>query len=192
MNNKWIVAVLALVVGFLGGMLVGNEKIGDAMDRDTEPEVHAHSHGTYEIPEGEPVPTVDLVVHEDPKGGYNAQILVTNFRFAPENVSTAHVSGEGHAHIYVDGVKINRVYGQWYHLGKLEEGTHEILVNLSGNDHSELLSDGEHIEDAETIVVGADNDSMEMKHESGEMHMEGDDHDYMKDEGVMMEKEDAA
>ena len=36
--------------------------------------------------------------------------------FAPENVNQADVDGQGHAHIYVDGEKVSRVYGERFHL----------------------------------------------------------------------------
>ena len=106
------------------------------------------------VPEGQVAPSVDLVVHKDPKGGYNAEIKTTNFTFKPENASTEHVFGEGHAHIYVDGVKINRVYGNWYHLASLGgSGTHEVRVELSANSHAAYMHNGEVIEDIEVVEV---------------------------------------
>lgn len=172
-KNTFVV-VLALLVGVGVGMFIDSHTGSENKDKNM---VHAHTHGTYEVPVGVAAPTVDLVIHEDPKGGYNVQILTTNFRFAPENVSTDYVEGEGHAHIYVDGVKVNRVYGEWYHLGELREGTHEIAVNLSGNDHTELLVNGKHVEDVETVFVVHDDDEHHDGHvhtEDSEKHIEGD------------------
>ena len=56
------------------------------------------------------------------------------------------MEGEGHAHLYLDGQKIARVYGEWYHLPKLE-GDHELRVTLNTNDHQDYAVKGE--------VVGA-------------------------------------
>jgi hypothetical protein len=106
-----------------------------------------------EIPAGEPVPTVELIVHEDAKAGWNLEIVTTNFTFAPEHASTEHVAGEGHAHLYVDGVKIGRVYGDWYHLAELESGDHEVRVTLNANDHRDLATGGETI--AATVMIHA-------------------------------------
>lgn len=113
---------------------------------------HHHHHEGIEITG--PVPTVDLIVHKDPKSGYNLQMNITNFTFAPERASTDHVEGEGHAHVYVDEQKIGRVYSSWYHLDvSLAPGKHSIKVNLNGNDHQPLLQNGEPIEDTEAIIV---------------------------------------
>lgn len=155
MTNKWIVTILALVIGFVGGMLVGKQK-GTSDDVDHKMAAgssHGH-HEMVEVPAGAAAPTVDFTVHEDPKSGYNIEITTTNFRFAPQNASTAHVFGEGHAHIYVDGKKINRVYGNWYYLADIGgEGEHEIRVELSANNHSTYAQNGEMIDVTKTVTV---------------------------------------
>jgi hypothetical protein len=87
---------------------------------------------------GPTAPTLDFVIVEDEVGGWNLQIQTTNFRFAPENVNGANRDGEGHAHIYVNGEKIARVYGPWFHIGSLPEERNEVAVTLNANDHSGL------------------------------------------------------
>jgi hypothetical protein len=116
----------------------------------------SHGHGALpalEVPEGTPGPTVDLVVHKDAKAGWNLELRTTDFRWAPENVSTDAVMGEGHAHLYVDGVKVARVYGPWYYLGSLPEGEHQLRVTMNANDHSEYAVGGHVVEDDEAVVV---------------------------------------
>ncbi len=88
-------------------------------------------------------PSFEVQVLRDPVAGWNI-LIVTDLRFAPENVSTHHVEGEGHAHVYVDGVKVSRIYGMWHHLDDLGPGEHEIRVELSNNDHSPITT-GEHV-----------------------------------------------
>ena len=90
--------------------------------------------------------SVALIVTTDPISGANVQILTEGFTFAPENVNGAHVEGEGHAHIYVDDVKISRVYTPWYHLGSLTPGEHEIRVTLNANSHQEYAIGGTNVE----------------------------------------------
>jgi hypothetical protein len=78
-------------------------------------------------------------------GGWNLELITTNFRFAPEHVGTAVLPSEGHAHLYIDGVKIGRIYGPWYNLPPTlfkGAGDHEIRVTLNANDHSDLESNG--------------------------------------------------
>lgn len=156
MNNKWVVVLLALIVGFVGGMMVNTAlktKHHDVKSDHGDGHDHAHSM-VYEVPAGTPVPTIDVKVHEDPKSGYNVEITTTNFTFAPERASTEAVAGEGHAHIYVNGEKINRVYSNWYHLGTIGGvGEHEVRVELSANDHSAYAVSGEIIEAVTTVVI---------------------------------------
>ena len=85
---------------------------------------------------------VALKVTADQISGANVQILTEGFTWAPENANGAHVEGEGHAHIYVDGVKISRVYTPWHHLGNLTPGEHEIRVTLKANSHQEYTIGG--------------------------------------------------
>lgn len=110
-------------------------------------------HHSMTVEADEPIPTVDLIVHEDPKAGYNLEIVTENYQFAPWDASTEHVSGEGHSHLYVDGVKLTRVYGNWFYLGALPAGVHEIRIELSANNHSAYTHEGVIIDDAEIIVV---------------------------------------
>ncbi|MDE0652726.1 MAG: hypothetical protein OXI26_03650 [bacterium] len=88
-------------------------------------------------------PAFEVQVLRDPVAGWNI-LIVTDVRFAPENVSTGNVEGEGHAHVYVDGVKVSRIYGMWHYLNDLEPGEHEIRIELSNNDHTPITT-GEHV-----------------------------------------------
>ena len=69
-------------------------------------------------------PAFEVQVLRDPVAGWNI-LIVTDVRFAPENVSTGNVEGEGHAHVYVDGVKVSR-------------------IELSNNDHTAITT-GDHV-----------------------------------------------
>ncbi len=94
------------------------------------------------------VPTVDLVLHKDPMSGWNAEIMTTHFQFSPRKAGLDHKEGEGHAHIYVNGEKINRLYGNWYHLANVGTGD-TVMVNLNTNNHMPLLYEGIEISDEE-------------------------------------------
>lgn len=153
--NQIVAGLIVLVVGFAGGFFFSNSNSSDhhALSHEEGGEHTMHHETLVEVPAGSPVPSVSLEVLPDPKSGWNAHIVTNNFRFAPERVSTEHVFGEGHAHIYVDGVKINRVYGNWYHLGVLSEGSHEVRVDLNANDHNPYAVNGVKIDDTVTVVV---------------------------------------
>lgn len=104
----------------------------------------AHSHAGHDhsklvsFPLGTDAPTLDFELAKDSASGWNLHITTTNFRFAPENVNASNRIGEGHAHIYVNGNKLARVYGPWYHIGALPRGEVVLQVTLNANDHRTL------------------------------------------------------
>ncbi len=112
-----------------------------------------HAHGSLEVPAGQPVPAVKLIIHPDAMGGWNLEVQVTNFTFAPKRVNTASNSREGHAHLYIDGRKVTRLYGSWYYLAALPPGKHQIRVTLNANGHEELVHQGQPIAAIATIQV---------------------------------------
>jgi hypothetical protein len=104
--------------------------------------LHDHSE-LLSIPGGPDAPALKVAVLPDPVSGWNLKVSVQNFRFAPEHASLEHVPGEGHAHVYVNGEKIARLYGAWLHLSSLPEGGAVVEVTLNSNDHRQLVVDGE-------------------------------------------------
>ena len=97
--------------------------------------------------------SVAVETSADSVSGLNVQIITEGFTFAPENVNGAHNDGEGHAHIYVDGQKITRVYTPWHYLGDIEPGEHEIRVTLNANSHEEYTYGGNKVEAVTRVNV---------------------------------------
>lgn len=95
-------------------------------------------HGTR-VWDGSTKPSIELIVTKDMMSGFNVHIKTKGFKWAPQRASMTHRAGEGHAHIYVDGIKVGRVYSSWYHLNtaglNLKPGNHTIKIDLNGNDH---------------------------------------------------------
>ncbi|MDJ0649110.1 MAG: hypothetical protein QNJ60_10435 [Xenococcaceae cyanobacterium MO_188.B19] len=119
---------------------------------------HAHSHHDHEavmISNSQPVPSVDLVVHEDSMKGWNLQIKLNNFEFVAEMVNQENELNKGHAHLYINDKKITRIYGNWYYLGNLPPGRNEVKVELTTNSHQGLMYQGNLIGDTEIIEVKA-------------------------------------
>ncbi len=112
-----------------------------------------HSHGTLAVLEGQPTPEVTLTVHDDALRGWNLEVELENFTLAPDEVNEASNTIEGHAHLYVNGVKITRLYGPWYYLESLPSGEQELRVELNANGHEVLTYDGEAIADTVIITV---------------------------------------
>ena len=84
-------------------------------------------------------PSLTLTAHKDAMSGWNLQIEPNNFEFAPARVNQANVVGEGHAHLYINGEKITRLYSNWYYLNNLPSGVHSVMVVLNANNHGPLI-----------------------------------------------------
>ncbi len=115
----------------------------------------SHTHSSLELTDDDIIPTIEIQAFEDPVSGYNLQITLTNFSFSPESAGLEHVAGEGHAHLYVDGVKVGRVYSEWVHVANLSPGLHEIKVTLNTNDHASLVYQEQTIVDQVVVSVEA-------------------------------------
>lgn len=137
--------------GLSEGDLHAHEAPAQSRESHESHAAEAHEHKALEISPGQPVPTVRLVVHPDAMRGWNLEVNVTNFRFAPERVNTKSLVTEGHAHLYVDGKKVTRLYGSWYYLDGLPPGRHTITVALNANGHEQLMANGKPI--AATAIV---------------------------------------
>ncbi|MCK0122661.1 hypothetical protein MWU61_19085 [Loktanella sp. F6476L] len=112
---------------------------------------HDMQHGMLEVP-AVGAPQIAIAVTKDPMNGWNVSVTTDNFRFTPEMVNSENVENTGHAHLYVDGIKIARLYGPNFHIPDLPAGDHEISVNLSSNDHSNFIVNGQRIV-ARTIIT---------------------------------------
>ncbi len=149
MNRALAMLIIGLVFG--GGLgfvlaaagsvtLDGHDHATDhgAMAHDSH-EASAHTHDEVVIlASGPNAPTLRTRMAKDPVSGWNLELITTGFTFAPEHSGQDHVDGEGHAHLYVNGEKIARIYGPWMHVGSLPEGEVEVLVTLNANDHRAL------------------------------------------------------
>ena len=109
-----------------------------------------HSRGTVEGSEGM---AVRIEIEPDTVTGFNVHLDTEAFTFTPQSAGREHRAGEGHAHLYIDGRKVARMYGNWHHLGALEPGEHEIRVTLNANTHDEYELGGKPISAVAVITV---------------------------------------
>jgi len=119
-----------------------------------------HSDGTHDMahataievpPTDAPEVTVDLI--RDPMEGYNLQVRTRNFAFTPKAAGLGDVPGEGHAHVYVNGEKLGRLYGEWMHIARLPQGEVIVSVTLNSNTHGPLAVGGTPIAATSTLFV---------------------------------------
>ncbi|MFD6230965.1 hypothetical protein ACFWFZ_29500 [Streptomyces sp. NPDC060232] len=120
------------------------------------PAADAAGHKLREVP-AEGAPEVQLAVRPDSEDGWNLQLGVKNFRFTPDSTGGAALPGAGHAHLELDGRKIARLYGPWFHLpaAQVPEGAHTLTVRLYADDHTAWAVSGKAVEGAAQLTAPA-------------------------------------
>lgn len=131
-------------IGFLIAAAQGVTLDGHDHSTHLAPADHSHhmAHAPVDLPAGPNAPILAATLEKDLMGGWNLHLQTRNFRFAPEAVNGANVAGEGHAHVYVNGAKVSRLYSPWLHLDALPGGDVTIRAELNANDHSPLTVAG--------------------------------------------------
>lgn len=117
---------------------------------------HSHDHGmAVEVADDGDAPSLRLEAVLSPDAPARLVLHTRNFRFAADKVDQAHAPGEGHAHLYLNGEKIGRVYGETHELGALSPGTHELRATLNSNDHQTYEVAGRPVASALTVEIPA-------------------------------------
>lgn len=110
-----------------------------AWPQDAGPPPLDHSqHPVINTPADGPVPSLIVHMDRDAVDGYNIYLETSNFRFTPENAGAVAIANEGHAHLYLNGTKVARIYSPWRHLplALFRDGINRLQVELNANDHS--------------------------------------------------------
>ena len=106
------------------------------------------------VEEGEPAPEVSLRTEPKADGtGWRVLVDAMDFTFAEHLTGTDHIPGVGHGHLYVNGLKIGRLYENVMEFGALPKGTHTVRVSLNTNDHRAYVIGDTPVMAEATIVV---------------------------------------
>jgi hypothetical protein len=153
--NMVLLALMSILVGWIFGYIIGSSNSSESVKESTSNNATVHAHEQFELgKDTKNIPTVKVLAVQDKKAGWNLSLVTSNFSFTPEDVNGKDVVGEGHAHLWVDGEKITRLYGNHYYIDALSQGDHEITVTLNTNSHKDYVVDGKQI--ADTITVTED------------------------------------
>ena len=115
-----------------------------------KPDGDGMKHSIKVIPAGYKNPPgvkIRLVKDAHSRGAVNLFLDIRNFRFAPEEVNKTSKINEGHAHLYLNGRKLTRLYAASYFMDKLPKGDLEIRVTLNTNMHEDLSYKGKLVQD---------------------------------------------
>lgn len=141
-NFFWIVIALSLSIQH-----ELNAQVDSASENNSS--TMSHSHMPISIPDNAPAPALSLDLYADSMSGYNLILRLENYRMTPppqlpsmSELMTATVDPktgyvEGHAHLYINGTKIQRLYGESAHLpSKLFiTGINHITVTINNHGH---------------------------------------------------------
>lgn len=133
-------------------IMVASPIAHDYIDAGHSDEHTAVEHKDYIVEEGQLAPKISIEA-EKSESGLTIHAITENFKFTPEKEGSDPVLGEGHAHLYVDGVKVTRLYSEWSFvpISLLPENYEQVTVSLSNNDHSEY-----HLSDESPIQITID------------------------------------
>ena len=137
---------------------------------------HGHHDESAMIVSDVPI-SVSITAEPAEQGGVDVSIATEGFRFAPESVDQPHEPGVGHAHIYLNGEKLSRVFESHYHVADLPPGQNVIRVSLNANDHSELIYNGATVESTAIVVVPETDQSGDDGHGQAGHDHDAHDHD---------------
>lgn len=149
MKNQNLIQTVIIIAGLLFGAHFSKISY-EQHELLAHAELKGHAemdHGILDISNDVIIPKITLLeVLEDPMSGWNIHVEVENFQFKPESASQPHQAGEGHAHLYINGNKIARLYGNWFHIPEFIKAKNEIRVTLNTNDHQTLAIGNQAIE----------------------------------------------
>lgn len=113
---------------------------------------HAGMEMTVTPAEGEPAPQLALSV--EPEGeGWHLTVETEDFTFSEDQADGPHVPGVGHGHLYLNGLKLRRLYGPEASIGALPPGEHVLRVTLNANDHRTYAVGGTPVTATATITA---------------------------------------
>jgi copper(I)-binding protein len=102
------------------------------------------NHGQANGISANPSPALNIAWGTAPHtDGATLKLNTENFTFVRTQDGAAHVPNQGHAHVYLNGLKLGRLYTDTYKIGVLSPGTYKLSVGLNSNDHRPYIHDGQ-------------------------------------------------
>ena len=126
----------------------------DHSDSHDSHDSHDHDHGNnLDVSQLADPPTVSISGTATETGEVNLNFAVEDLELVPINPPSEHELGQGHLHLYVDGVSVAMLHESSYVITDLTKGQHNFRVAISTNDHREYHVDGKTISDSISIEI---------------------------------------
>lgn len=181
MKNYFVILVMILAAS------IGESKAQSVSNEQTKPMQMDHSHLPIAVPTNVKEPALSLVLNKDAMSGYNLHLKIQRYHLTPPpngvssmadlmSVSIDKQTGfvEGHAHLYINGIKIQRVYGLDVHLPNehFKEGINTVSVTLNNHGHMYWTAQDKKI--VSTLYIDS-NDPEQVKHKFESFPVKDDD-----------------
>ena len=107
-----------------------NKSNSDMIIDEAIPHHHTNQYNNF-------IPEWTMEIKEDMMVGYH--IIIRGLDdFFQQGTSMVHIPGKGHAHLYINGDKVTRLYSGYTYINK-KKGDYEFKATLSSNDHAEYV-----------------------------------------------------
>ena len=95
-----------------------------------------------------PYPIINIKVSRDKIEGYNLFFDSQNFKLSPENIEIRNKNNSGYLQLFINDIKISRIYSSWFHAPErfFSQKENSIKIKLFTNLHDELTIDNQPIE----------------------------------------------
>lgn len=126
-----------------------------AMGDKNAPMDHSmHGSAKIEVGASDNAPAIEMNVTQNNDETWSVDITTSNFEFfEPQTEPLMHKEGQGHGHLYLNGLKLQRMYTNSATIGKLPEGQHVITVTLNSNDHKAYAINDEPVSASSEITA---------------------------------------
>ena len=133
-----------VIAGFVSTILYLHQQNSHFVGTDAHAN-HMGEHEGFEIGniKGADIPKIDGWIKQDSTGSWMLKLSTKNFTFEPEKLGSDEQGiNEGHAHLYINGDKKNRIYSHYFDMGTLKPGIYKVKVTLNTNNHRQLMVNG--------------------------------------------------
>ncbi len=101
-----------------------------------------------------PYPLINLEIMKDKVDGYNLYIDLENFTLNPSQIGNENQSNMGYLQLFINDIKITRVYSKWVHVPQRFFNLKEnfIKITFNSNNFDEFTIDGKPLEYLQKIT----------------------------------------